>query len=247
MVRSITGPVVQRDKNWIYEPNSFWYDEKGHPNPFANEPVDDSLSNESDSIIDGPTKGSKANWSLVKRKKNKSGKSKNKDTPPFNIQELANLTDYAMVINKYEQPKWRQTLLKMYGPIGIDKRGYRDLSKIFLWEWNESELGRLYFDEDRSIFYDGNHFMVISKGHPDEEKVKCFSTNLETWLTESLRINSPEKLREKKWRYRNLWHELMRLTQVYPIHIYTSVGIKLILLTDDFLREFHNTRIEVDS
>ena len=74
--------------------------------------------------------------------------------------------------------------------------------KVFLWEWDEKELGRLYFDVNRSIYFDGNHFMVRIKGHPDDEKIKSFSTNLETWLTEAIREKEPKLLRNTKWKYK---------------------------------------------
>ena len=117
-------------------------------------------------------------------------------------------------LSKLEQPEWRRKLLKQYGPLGIEKKGYTDFSKIFLWEWNEKELGRLYFNADRTIFYDGVHFMARSKGKPDSERIKSFSTNLETWLIECVSLREPNLLREAKWRNKILWHELIRQTQV---------------------------------
>ena len=72
----------------------------------------------------------------------------------------------------------------------------------------------MYFDEDLTFFYDGKNFKVRLSGKADDEKIKTRTTNLETWLIENLAKNDPEKLRDAKWRNRNLWHELMRVTQV---------------------------------
>ena len=83
-----------------------------------------------------------------------------------------------------------------------------------MWKWNENELGRMYFDSDLTLFLDGNGFKVRVDGNPDDEKIKTRATNLETWLIENLTKHDPEKLRDGKWRNRNLWHELMRVTQV---------------------------------
>ena len=72
----------------------------------------------------------------------------------------------------------------------------------------------MYFDADLKLFLDGNSFKVRIDGQADDEVIKTEKTNLETWLIENLTKNDPEKLRDDKWRYRNLWHELMRVMQV---------------------------------
>ena len=77
--------------------------------------------------------------------------------------------------------------------------------------------GRLYFDSKRTLYFDGNHFMVRTKGHPDSRKIRSFSTNLETWLIDCIRERDPGLLNDTKWMYRNLWHELIRQMQVREI------------------------------
>ena len=119
--------MVQRDRNWYYEPNSLWYEENGRQTPISDGVIEDSLSKDTSGSSGTASKGS-AEWNIVKRKKKKRAKIE-KELPPFDIQELANLTDYAMVMAKYEQPEWRKTLLKKYGPLGMEKAGYNDLSK----------------------------------------------------------------------------------------------------------------------
>ena len=122
--------MVQRDRNWYYEPNALWYEENEHPVPTVDDVVEESLSNDASggSGSTGTTTTTSSDWNVVKKKKKKRAK-RGEDVPPFDIQELANLTDYAMVIAKYEQPLWRKELLKKFGPLGMEKKGYDDLSK----------------------------------------------------------------------------------------------------------------------
>lgn len=58
--------------------------------------------------------------------------------------------------------------------------------------------------------------MMRTKGHPDDRKrkIKSFSINLETWLIDCIRERDPNLLKDTKWMYRNLWHELIRQMQV---------------------------------
>ena len=132
LIKSITGPVVQRDRNWYYEPNALWYEENGRPTPISDEIIDETLSKNTSggSGSSGTTAASNGSsgWNVVRKKRKKQALTSG-ETPPFNIQELANLTDYAMVIAKYEQPQWRKNLLKKFGPLGMEKKGYNDLSK----------------------------------------------------------------------------------------------------------------------
>ena len=72
----------------------------------------------------------------------------------------------------------------------------------------------MFFDSELELFLDGNSFKVRIEGRPDDEDIRVRKTNLETWLIESLTKNDPDKLRDPKWRYRNLWHELLRVMQV---------------------------------
>ena len=121
--------MIQRDRNWYYEPNSLWYEENGRPTPISDDIIEDSLTNEASSMSRSTGNGSnESEWNVVKKKKKKRVKN-DEDIPPFDIQELANLTDYAMVMAKYQQPLWRKELLKKYGPLGMEKDGYKDLSK----------------------------------------------------------------------------------------------------------------------
>ena len=227
MVNSITGPVTQRDRNWEYEPGLDWYRENKRPEPNLREmPGSPDETTDSSSGFVTRVDGSRINvsnrsdgsdnseWSVAMSRKKRRMVKRGQNMPPIDIKHLANLTDYAQVFAKIEQPEWRKNLLKKYGPLGIEKKGYTDFSKIFLWEWNEKELGRLYFNAERSIFFDGVHFMARAKGRPDSEKIKAFSTNLETWLTECIKMRDPKLLRDTKWRNRNMWHELIRQTQV---------------------------------
>ena len=175
MINSITGPVIQRDRDWYYEPGREWYSENNRPepNPIPDSP-DESVSSSNGFVtnVSGNTNVSnstgsssrKSDWSVAAGKKKRRLVKRGKNMPPIDIKHLANLTDYAQVFAKMEQPIWRKNLLKKYGALGIEKKGYTDFSKIFLWEWNENELGRLYFDADRTIFFNGVHFMVRIKG-----------------------------------------------------------------------------------
>ena len=125
---------MQRDRNWYYEPNALWYEETGRAAPISDDVIEESLSNDtsdgsgSAGAATASSNGSSSDWNVVRKKKKKREK-KEGETPPFNIQELANLTDYAMVMAKYEQPLWRKNLLKTHGPLGMEKKGYNDLSK----------------------------------------------------------------------------------------------------------------------
>ena len=123
--------MVQRDRNWYYEPDALWYEDNGRTVPISDGIVEDSLSNEtsggSGSTRTTTISSNESEWNVVRKKKKK--RTINQETPPFNIQELANLTDYAMVMAKYEQPQWRKDLLKTYGPLGMEKEGYNNLSK----------------------------------------------------------------------------------------------------------------------
>ena len=63
----------------------------------------------------------------------------------------------------------------------------------------------MWFDEDCTIYFDGNNFIIKSDA-PSKTK---FSVGLETWLIEKVRERDPKLLEDKKWRYKTLWHELM--------------------------------------
>ena len=93
--------------------------------------------------------------------------------------------------------------------------GYKDLSQYAFWEWDESILGPLTFDEHRTLSFDGSKFMLRYEGHPDvDEVVESFSIPLEKWLMEHVKERDPDLLKDKKWKYRTLWHEFIRVTQV---------------------------------
>lgn len=142
MVNSITGPAQIRDRDWYYEPGHDWYRENLRPEPKRTldpDEIDDS-ENASNS-----TKGKSKNsdWSVASgRKKKKRLIERGNNMRPIDIKHLANLTDYAQIFSKLEQPEWRKKLLRKYGPLGIEKTGYTDFSKVFLWEWSERELGK---------------------------------------------------------------------------------------------------------
>ena len=121
-------------------------------------------------------------------------------------------------------------MLKAYGPAGCMIDGYVDLSKCLLWEWNESLLGPMYIDSDRTFFYDGQSFMQRTDGHPDDATTKetCVSLSLELWLVEQADRRDPELTKDKKFYYRNLWHEFLRVTKVskiFKIHRYFGKNI----------------------
>ena len=143
----------------------------------------------------------------------KAGK-KEKDMPSFNLKEIADLTDYAHVISKMEIPKWRKELLIENGPTGTKRKGFTDISELFMMEWDQKELGRLYFDSTRTIYFDGTKFMMRTSGSPDSDRIRSTPISLESWLIEVMRDRDVKLLKDKKWRYRNMWHELIRELQV---------------------------------
>ena len=111
--------------------------------------------------------------------------------------------------------------MKKYGPTGCDISGYNDISKCFLWEWNENVLGPLTFDADRTLTFDGVNFMVRRRGHPDdavpgltERKGATDSTSLIRWLEGKVMDRDATLLNDKRWFNRTLWHEYLRITKV---------------------------------
>ena len=141
MINSITGPVVQRDRDWRYEPGDEWYGENARPDPGAipDSPDDTpsssngfvtSIAGNSGGNVSNVSGGSseKSNWSIVAGKKKRRTVKRGDNMPPIDIKHLANLTDYAQVYAKLEQPEWRRNLLKKHGPLGIEKKGYTDFS-----------------------------------------------------------------------------------------------------------------------
>ena len=102
--------------------------------------------------------------------------------------------------------------------------GYNDLSKCFLWEWNVHKLGPLTFDADRTLTFDGVNFMERRRGHPDDglppppyTNTSTFSVSLERWLEKKVAAREPELLNDTKWKYRTLWHEYLRITEVSTV------------------------------
>ena len=128
MVNEITGPVQSRDRDWYYEPGFDWFRENRRPEPKA--PPESDENGETTENVSNSTGGSskKSDWSLVSKKKKRMVE-RGQGLRPIDIRHLANLTDYAQVFSKYEQPEWRKKLLKKYGPLGIEKKGYTDFSK----------------------------------------------------------------------------------------------------------------------
>ena len=106
-----------------------------------------------------------SDWSTKTEFENAKGMGrKDKNMPDFNLKEIADLMDHAQIISKIEQPKWRKAILEEKGPTGTDKAGYTDISKLFYMKWEQADLGRLYFDVTRTIFFDGTKFMMRTKG-----------------------------------------------------------------------------------
>ena len=105
--------------------------------------------------------------------------------PDFDYWEIANLIDYGQVYVTEKKPEWRKRLVETYGPCGIKIPGYTDLSKAFLWEWDESKLGELTFDSECTLTYDGTHFYVKKPNRAG--RMAKFSIALESWLENRLR------------------------------------------------------------
>ena len=145
MVNSITGPTQVHDRDWYYEPGHDWFRENNRPEPKRTlDPDETDDSTDFASNTSGTSKGTSkdSEWSVVTRKRKKKRLiERGQNMRPIDIRHLANLTDYAQVFSKLEQPEWRKRLLKKYGPLGIEKTGYTDFSKVFLWKWSENELG----------------------------------------------------------------------------------------------------------
>ena len=142
----------------------------------------------------------------------KKKKKKSKVPGYFDYWQIANLIDYHQVYATTEKPKWRQDLEQRFGPIGIRKPGYMDVSEVHLWEWDEAELGELTFDSEQTLTFDGSYFYV-KKANRAGRPAK-FSIALESWLEDRLLERDPNILLDKKWRHKNLWHEFIRVTQV---------------------------------
>lgn len=141
--------------------------------------------------------------------------------PPISVEYVANLLDYKHVVSVLEQPEWRKERLRQHGPTGCVIDGYNDLSKCFLWEWNVQKLGPLTFDADRTLTFDGVNFMERRRGHPDDGlppppfvNDATFSVSLTRWLEKKVMARDHELLKDPKWRYRTLWHEYLRITEV---------------------------------
>ena len=154
-----------------------------------------------------------SDWSNRTNVESKTAK-KDKNMPKFDLKEMADLTDYARIISKNELPKWRSDLIRENGPTGTKKQGYTDVSKLFLMKWDQKELGRLYFDSTRTIYFDGTKFMMRTSGDPDADRIRSVPISLESWLIEVMRDRDSKLLKDRKWRYRNIWHELIRELQV---------------------------------
>ena len=75
----------------------------------------------------------------------------------------------------------------------------------------------MIIDAECTLTYDGNNFLLRTVGSESgygEDKAVRFSVGLETWLIEKIKLRDPKLLDDPKWRYRNLWHELMRILKV---------------------------------
>ena len=118
MINSITGPVVQRDRDWCYEPGSEWYAENNRPDPgaipdspndtptssngFVTNITGNSSGNTAGVNVSNSSGGSSArsNWTVVTGKKKRRTVKRGENMPPIDIKHLANLTDYAQVYAK---------------------------------------------------------------------------------------------------------------------------------------------------
>ena len=103
----------------------------------------------------------------------------------FDYWQMANLIDYWQIYATTEKPAWRKELEERFGPIGIKKPGYLDLAEMYLWEWDESELGELTFDSDLTLTFDGSYFYVKKPNRAG--RMAKFSIALESWLENRLR------------------------------------------------------------
>ena len=67
--------------------------------------------------------------------------------------------------------------------------------------------------------------MVRESGHPDDgpqqaekERGATSSVSLVRWLEDKVRDRDPTLMNDTKWRARTLWHEFLRITQVWSIN-----------------------------
>ena len=132
--------------------------------------------------------------------------------PDFDYYEIANLIDFYQVYQTMERPGWKKRLEKQYGPCGTNRPGYRDPTEAFLWKWDVAEFGELTFDAECTLTYDGSYFYVKKPNRAG--KLAKFSIALESWLANRLAERDPNMLLDDKWRYKNLWHEFIKVTQV---------------------------------
>ena len=137
---------------------------------------------------------------------------KKKAMPKFDLWDIANSIDYREVYALETVPNWKKEMKRQYGPSGSQIEGYMDTSKSFLWKWNEKLLGRMTLNAEGTLKFDGINFYVRKKNA--EGKFTNFSVALETWLTDRIRKKNPHLLNDTNWKYKHMWHEFIRMTQV---------------------------------
>ena len=207
--RKVIADTVGTSKNKD-ETNGAWYSQY---NCIANSNIKGKVGISKKDTMNSAESSKASDWSNKSDIESKTAK-KDKNMPKFDLKEMADLMDYARIISKNELPKWRKDLIKENGSTGTKKPGYTDVSKLFLMKWDQKELGRLYFDSTRTIYFDGTKFMMRTSGNPDADRIKSVPISLESWLIEVMRDRDSKLLKDRKWRYRNMWHELIRELQV---------------------------------
>ena len=215
IIKSIVGSTEVSNPNIDFNNDGTWslsykFRPKSHcPNQeknssFDNVPLSDDIP--SNVIEDGTWDGNNSKLALLKKA--------DKSMPDFDLWEIANLIDFSHIYSKLDKPQWRKDLIKVHGACGINKVGYNDVTKAFMWEWDEKKLGRMYLDAECLIYFDGTNFMLRENGHPDDNRFARSSVSLTSILIDRLRERDSSLLDDVKWRNKNLWHEFIIMTQV---------------------------------
>ena len=103
-------------------------------------------------------------------------------------------------------------MLKKFGPTGLDLPEYKDITKCFLWEWDTVKFGWMPVDKDRELVFDGTNFMIRVVAEDGTTSRKSIS--LVKWLNDHIQRRDASILNDTDWKFKNLWHEWLRVTQV---------------------------------
>ena len=76
------------------------------------------------------------------------------------------------------------------------------------WEWSYDHFGSWPVDSEGVLKFDGKHFWQ-RKANGRRKRVK-----LEDWLAETMLARDPKIFEDKKWKYKKMYFEYVKLTEV---------------------------------